>query len=677
MSAKTMKPLFPRQQFLSKQPSSRDKQRGFLLNPFRFRTSELDGDPYWENVVALLHLDEENGSTTIIDSSPLALPYSRASGTGQITNATSKFGDTSLYVDGNTRYLSPYNSAWVFGTNDFTVEFFYYRGRASATWDSVVGNFASSTSWCLWVDSNEAGKPFFALGAAGMKATSPAIPVSTWTHIAVSRNAGWLRMFINGELVTEGSFPQNLATPNPIAVGGNGTGFDCFLGNIAELRITKGVGRYTENFSVPTEPYPISTRNVDPHFGNVVALLKFDGANGSTSIVDVTGRTWTANGNAEISSDTQKFGNSLLCDGTGDYVSSIGGYSLSVGGRDHTIEAWIRLDTLGRIHTISNKRRGSDGYGEHSFQVIATNKLQYAAFNVASAIGVLSGTTELVAGQWYFVSVSRQSANWYMHLDGVLEASTTTATSAAATRYTTAPLSVGRDNYNTSRDLLGMISEYRFTMGVGRYGGYNYAPPIASFPGSYDSFARWSADDCHPTISLNERMRQATNEENWRSVRAMYPKSSGKFYLEWQYQSLTAVGRRAGIGVGNASAAPDNFTGATADSWALLGPGGGGYLAGIYNNNVPVSEHASYQHSTLTRGGMAVDLDNHKIWWSLDGVFLMSGDPVAGTTPGVSDLPAGDYSIMFGGENTASLMIYTKPSEWRYTPPIGFEAWAA
>ena len=56
---------------------------------------------------------------------------------------------------------------------------------------------------------------------------------------------------------------------------------------------------------------------------NTKSLLHFDGANNSTTFTDETGKTWTAHGNAKISTAQYKFPTgSGLFDGTGDYIDT-------------------------------------------------------------------------------------------------------------------------------------------------------------------------------------------------------------------------------------------------------------------------------------------------------------------------------------------------------------------
>ena len=53
------------------------------------------------------------------------------------------------------------------------------------------------------------------------------------------------------------------------------------------------------------------------------SLLHFNGSDGSTTITDESGKTWTAYDNAQIDTAQSKFGGaSMLLDGVGDYIKT-------------------------------------------------------------------------------------------------------------------------------------------------------------------------------------------------------------------------------------------------------------------------------------------------------------------------------------------------------------------
>ena len=105
------------------------------------------------------------------------------------------------------------------------------------------------------------------------------------------------------------------------------------------------------------------------------ALLHFNGSDGSTTITDETGKTWTASGNAQIDTAQSQFGGaSCLFDGSGDIVSSTDTGIINLN-ENFTIEYFVRQATVGsllRCHThfydsagsnngLNIYRRSSDG----------------------------------------------------------------------------------------------------------------------------------------------------------------------------------------------------------------------------------------------------------------------------------------------------------------------------
>jgi hypothetical protein len=87
----------------------------------------------------------------------------------------------------------------------------------------------------------------------------------------------------------------------------------------------------------------------DKHLSNVVLLVGFEGADGSTSFVDESpsGHTLTAVGNAQVDTGQSKFGaSSGLFDGNGDYISIPDSDEFTFGAGDFTIETHVRFNVV-------------------------------------------------------------------------------------------------------------------------------------------------------------------------------------------------------------------------------------------------------------------------------------------------------------------------------------------
>jgi len=92
------------------------------------------------------------------------------------------------------------------------------------------------------------------LGSAAQISDIALPSLNTWTHLAVTRSGTNLKAFVNG--VISGT-PITNSTQNydTIKYIGRNPAGEYFNGYIDDLRITKGVARYTANFTPPTTSY--------------------------------------------------------------------------------------------------------------------------------------------------------------------------------------------------------------------------------------------------------------------------------------------------------------------------------------------------------------------------------------------------------------------------------------
>lgn len=211
-------------------------------------------DPHYNSVSLLLHCDGADGSTTFVDKSPSPKTVA-AYGNAKVSSTQSRWG-ASAYFDGSGDYLlaAPVGSSFAFGTGDFTVECWV---NTSTTAEKIfVGCYNSSiTSWQLNIYQ---GKLYW-YSIGNHLAGSLPINDGAWHHIAATRSSGVLRLFVDGVLDKSISLPSNyanqlLALEVGAQVNARNSAYD-LVGYIDEIRITKGVARYTANFTPPTEPF--------------------------------------------------------------------------------------------------------------------------------------------------------------------------------------------------------------------------------------------------------------------------------------------------------------------------------------------------------------------------------------------------------------------------------------
>jgi hypothetical protein len=218
------------------------------------------GDADYDSVSLLLHMDGSNGGTTFTDSSKNAISVT-ANGNAQISTAQSKFGGASALFDGTTDYLTVASSAsFALFAGNFTVEF-WVRLNGTTNNQAVVQLSSSGTERAnisivsnLIVLYTETGGN----NATRISGTAPS--TGTWHHVAWTRDGTTSRLFLNGTSVGTASSAPYPSGNMAVSIGANDrtSGGTCVDGYIDELRITKGVARYTANFTAPSNPFPNS-----------------------------------------------------------------------------------------------------------------------------------------------------------------------------------------------------------------------------------------------------------------------------------------------------------------------------------------------------------------------------------------------------------------------------------
>lgn len=220
-------------------------------------------DPHFANVTLLMHMDGANSGTVFTDSSSYGVTPARAGNTVTST-AQKKFGESSAYFDGSGDNLSiPYTTAkFRWWDAPFTIEL-WARFSALPAWafPSMMshGNGAGTTYWSFGPTSTGALRWYYFNGAASDVITGSGIIVTnTWHHIAMTQTAGTVYLFIDGILQQTGAYvgtPQDSAALSLFIGRAHSADFG---GYIDDLRITKGVARYTSSFTPPGQAFPDS-----------------------------------------------------------------------------------------------------------------------------------------------------------------------------------------------------------------------------------------------------------------------------------------------------------------------------------------------------------------------------------------------------------------------------------
>jgi len=171
------------------------------------------------------------------------------------STAQTKYLTSSMAFDGTGDYLNISSSEiHALGSGDYTVECWVYlnSSKNQGIWDTRTTN-TSTTGVALYVTSgNEwrmvVNNSTFTVGGS--------ITNSTWTHVAVVRSGSTITVYVAGSSVNTATSSINL-TDESMLIATLRDNVDTSAtfkldGYMSDFRVTKGLARYTANFTPPT-----------------------------------------------------------------------------------------------------------------------------------------------------------------------------------------------------------------------------------------------------------------------------------------------------------------------------------------------------------------------------------------------------------------------------------------
>jgi hypothetical protein len=439
----------------------------------QFGAEEVYGESVDSYTKLLLHFEGSNGSNTFTDE----CGHTITAGSGpQISTDQKAVGNSSGCFSGNgISTLSITNSNdFNLSNQDFTIDtwimptsyssdfsfIFSLSGRSQIS-NASLGVFLTSTGKLRWSVSSGTG-----LGTNLFINTSTAtLSLNTWYHIALVRNGSNFKGYINGIEDPSLSFSSTGILKDSVENFTIGFQNNClpdyyFKGYIDEFRLSKGIARWTSNFT-PSGIPKVSRLWVDSY---TKMLMHFDGSSGSTNFIDECYHWVMPNGNVQISSSNSKFGgSSVYFDGNGDYLEIPSSSDFDILGGDFTIDFWFKaMDLSGKIMAFAVK----DG----TFYLNLENNKIIAW---APPCRITSNFT-LTDYSWHHFALVRSGAEQKLFIDGFLDSSITTDNPPYFSQFYN--VYVGRYATNTERDFKGYIDEFRISKGVARWTS-NFTPP--------------------------------------------------------------------------------------------------------------------------------------------------------------------------------------------------------
>ncbi len=212
------------------------------------------------NTVLLMHMDGVDNGTVFSDQTGKTVTRY---GDTKTVIGTKKFGSAAAYFDGSGDYLSLADSDdWNFGSGDFTIDAWVYLSDASKP-HLILGQDEDGTHQSFFVV--QGSTKYLRLASLNNTYTIDAVTstinwqTNTWYHIAYVRNGSNQYLFLNGvpQILTTNTLGVWTDFNSPLYVGSlpsNPAIYD-LKGSIEELRISKGIARWTSNFTPPNAQY--------------------------------------------------------------------------------------------------------------------------------------------------------------------------------------------------------------------------------------------------------------------------------------------------------------------------------------------------------------------------------------------------------------------------------------
>lgn len=226
---------------------------------------------------------------------------------------------------------------------------------------------------------------------------------------------------------------------------------------------------------------PWTLDGIDTYAANVVSLLHFNGADGSTTFTDETGKAWTPVGDAQIDTAQSKFGGaSGLFDGAGDYLSTPDSDDFYLSA-DFTIEAWIRSAVTGAAGVFIPIYTHTASLGSNNNRIMFDLSSGFMTLSVQTTVTnwiVAQTAYAIPADTWVHVAITREGNLYRLFVNGVL-IHTATQTNAMPNIAGSAYIGTQR-NASAQRYLNGHLDELRVTNGVARYV-TDFVPPVGPF----------------------------------------------------------------------------------------------------------------------------------------------------------------------------------------------------
>ena len=252
-------------------------------------------DPYTKS---LLHFNGADGGTTFTDE--VGKTWTRV-GSAVTKTAWKEFGTASGYFSGgNDRIYTPDHADFAFGTGNFTIDLWIKTTQSTEGHIVYQGNDGETAATVAFWIRMYGGKVSFVPDYRNYPShhviqSQANVNDGNPHHVAVVRNGDTFTLYVDGtsqNSVALASFNMTDSSNN-LSVGKMGPSYYPYIGYVDELRISKGIARWTSSFTPPSAEYVPPPSNPNPGAATLVS------PNGTINTVQptyswnaVSGSTW-------------------------------------------------------------------------------------------------------------------------------------------------------------------------------------------------------------------------------------------------------------------------------------------------------------------------------------------------------------------------------------------------
>jgi hypothetical protein len=235
----------------------------------------LAPDPFINNLVLALPFNSESvfddvspkskgtfsgrgsiGFATTTASLPFGVSGVTTTSVGIVT--FSKYYGTSVGFNtsiSSTQALQNNNTSdYQFGIDDFTIEFWIYIKNFSHSFFPLIIKCSDDSSWNNgWSLSLRSTGTIYWRSNSDNWTTTSTYSTNIWYHIAVVRKNLTRSLYVNGILERSDYDSNSLVPTTQISIGNDISSNYPLDGYLQDLRIYKGVAKYTSNFTPPTQ----------------------------------------------------------------------------------------------------------------------------------------------------------------------------------------------------------------------------------------------------------------------------------------------------------------------------------------------------------------------------------------------------------------------------------------